>query len=98
MKFEIKGIAQGPGLEKFKKNWIENTVHENGIMLGKCKISTAQLLVINMFCGHDKAYEKTDDMVISTYEAAQGELEALFRGRGRALATLFQEEINTNNG
>ncbi len=94
MKFNIKGIKQGPELERFKDNWIRFTIHENKIILDDAKISPVQLLVINMFCGNDKGYEKADDMSIHTFGAAQGELEALFRARGRALAAMFEAEIN----
>lgn len=94
MKFNIKGITQGPGLERFKKDWICFTIQENKMILDDAKISPVQLLVINMFCGHDKGYECTDDMSVSTFGAAQGELEALFRARGRALAAMFEAEIN----
>ena len=90
MKFEMRGIEQGPMLDQFKSDWIDATVHENKIILDDARISPAQVLVINLFCGNDKAYEKADDLTITTFGAAQHELEALFRARGRALAGLLQ--------
>lgn len=95
MKFDMQGIEQGPMLDQFKSDWIDATIHENQIILEDARISQAQLLVINLFCGNDKAYEKADDMIITTNGSAQHELEALFRARGRALAGLLQRS-NSN--
>ena len=97
MKFEPQGVNRGSrGLDVFQTDWIGLTIEENRMILGEAKISPAQLLVINCFCGNDKAYTDTDDMVIGTIGPAQAELEALFRARGRALAQLFQEHTGND--
>lgn len=93
MKFNIQGIVHSPAMDQFQADWIGLTIKENEIILGVGKISKAQMLVINIFCGNDKPYEKADDMVITTIGGAQPEMEALFRARGRALAQLFQDQL-----
>ena len=94
MKFSVHGVDQGPGLDQFKAEWIAATIHENHIIMGagEKRISSAQLLVINLFCNNDEGYARADDMTITSNGPCQAELEALFRARGRALTGLFQRE------
>ncbi len=96
MKFEAKGLRKGPDLDEFRNNWVKFTSQENGMILKDSRVSSAQLLVINLFCGADEAYagKSGSELVLSTNGPAQGELEALFRGRGRALAFLLQSSTN----
>lgn len=94
MKLDIQGITHGSSrLEQFQTDWTGLTIEENGMIFGTAQISTAQLLVINVFCGNAIAYEKADDMTIATLGPAQAELESLFRARGRALAMFFQDSM-----
>jgi hypothetical protein len=93
MKFDIAGVEPGKELEQFQTDWVGLTIEENSMILGVGQISRAQLLVINLYCGNDKAYRDPDNCVITTIGPAQSELEALFRARGRALAMFFQERI-----
>ncbi len=90
MKFEIKGLTRGSQLDKFRSNWVDFTAHENKILMDDGRVSPAQLLMINVFCGFNEGYQGADTMTISTNGPAQYELEALFRARGRALAALMQ--------
>lgn len=92
MKLDIQGLTHGSSrLEQFQTDWIGLTIEENSMIFNFAQISSAQLLVINVFCGNGVAYEKADDLTIATLGPAQAELEALFRARGRALAMFFQD-------
>lgn len=93
MKFDIQGVTHGSQLEQFQTDWVGLTIEENSVILGDARISQAQLLAINVFCGNDKAYQKADEMTITSIGPAQSEMEALFRARGRALAMFFQEKM-----
>lgn len=96
MKFAMKGLVKGQKLETFHQEWFRFTAHENRILFGRDFVSPAQVLVMDLFCGVDEPYENSGEMVISTTEPAQAELEALIRARGRALAAaMHRGDLNT---
>ena len=56
MKFDVTGVEQSQGLDQFRSDWIDATIHENSIILGEgeARISSAQLFVINLFCNETR--------------------------------------------
>ena len=96
MQFVPKGVEpNNPEAIKFRENWLSNTVAENrslGVVHGK--VSSMQRLMIDAFTGHDKDYVEGDDTMIITGDfPAQMELEAVFRGRAKALAQAYHEQM-----
>lgn len=97
MKFEIKGVKEGPGLQRFYHNWVQMLMRENEYFFGKPYISTYQRMIVDISCGRTTLYEGEDN-VSKTYEIksdndAQAEFEALVRAKNRAMAALFVENM-----
>ncbi len=99
MQFNIKNIEKNTAdIIQFREDWIIATITEN-LNLEKVEnspsrdgsLSSAQELMINLFTSNDTPYYEpdilptADETIFSTNMSAQGELEALFRGRARAL-------------
>ena len=93
MKFDIKGIEKGSEeLKQFREQWIAALFAENKSIFGKEAISTAQLLVIDLFCGYDEPYriaERHGELLVDSINPAQAEFEALSRARNVALVHWF---------
>lgn len=86
---DINGVdPNSEDLKAFHADWCRFAAEENAAVSGErhlVKLSVAQRMLIDVFCGieHDVP-EK-----VGTIFPAQVELEALFRGRQRALAEAF---------
>ena len=95
MKFDIQDVQAGEELTEFRNEWIGLTLEENKILSGKEFISTAQMLVINLYCQNMAPY-RTDNpdatLMFESVAPGQMELEALNRARNRALAKFFMRK------
>jgi len=92
MQFDIQGVDQGdPNLKLFRESWVKHTERENKAIsgLGIMPVSSAQMLVINLYCGTDTAYDADNLALFTSNMPGQMELEALFRARQLALAEAF---------
>jgi len=89
IKLDIQGVdPEADDLKHFHADWCKCTAEENMIVSGqrnRAQLSMAQRFVIDMFCGMEQETPET----VGTVFPAQVELEALFRGRQRALAAAF---------
>lgn len=85
---------KGEDLYAFRALWATYTEAENEYLAGRvAAVSSAQRFVIDLFTGNDAPYVE-DGMTPGERELeavlpAQMELEALFRGRSRALAEML---------
>ena len=98
IEFDIEGMDNGLNVEKFRADWIDFTIDENLAIVGSKELSDIQLLMINAFCGDDSnpRYEEWG-MTLTNIGPPQAEAEALFRGRARALAAVFQEHMQRSH-
>jgi len=95
MKFKIEGVdPNAKELQLFHQAWKRQTEQENTNLAGGLQrpLSSAQRLVIDLYCGQDsdERYAGGDhEIEIEAMYLAQMELEALFRGRQLALVEAF---------
>jgi len=98
IEFNIEGLDNGLNVERFRADWMSFTIDENINIVGIQELSDLQLLMIDAFCGSPQNCNYQDEKVaITNLGPPQAELEALFRGRARALAVVFEEHMNQNS-
>lgn len=100
MRFEIQGVHQDAELDAFHAAWTRYTEHENEVLSGeKRELSPAQKFVIDLYCGRDEDYRQPNglpydlDPVVRSLWPGQIEVEAILRGRNRALAEALRGKL-----
>lgn len=89
LELDVRGVdPEAEELRRFRDEWAKCTAAENVIVSGNDqahRLSSLQVLVINTFCGVETEFSRKQGTLLPS----QVELEALFRGRQRALAAAF---------
>lgn len=107
MKFNITGVPLGDQNNEFRTLWIQHTMVENQHLYKHShraalrhqdvyRLSTAQMLVIDIYTGNEEPYGEDEDLWGHDVEVELGvnlELEALFRARGTALAEMLSRRL-----
>ncbi len=103
MKFRLNGIPRDDAeAEAFRKLWCSYTTEENASLNGgkERNLSTAQKLVIDLYCGNDEPYKhiQSAEREIIAVGPAQQEFEAIVRARSRALTDWFHRGMIRSPG